>query len=76
MTDDEVMVTISFKRNFNGTVDKRVDFKGAGFMMFELIGLLQMTCYELTTESVKISDELPKDKKARLAYKERHRNKR
>ncbi len=66
---DKTTITISLERNPNGTVTRKASVDGEGFHYFELIGLLQMICYDFERQSTQIAKELPKDKKVRIKFK-------
>jgi hypothetical protein len=66
---DKIILTITLERNVNGTVSRATNMEGTGFHYFELIGLLQMTCYEFAQKSVETAKELPKDKPSKLVFK-------
>jgi len=63
---DKVILTLEFERQINGTVSHKVDIDGEGFHFFELIGLLQIICYQWAELSGETAKELPKDKEVRI----------
>lgn len=67
---DKVTLTITLERKLNGTSKRTLKIEGEGFHYFEMIGLLQMTCYDLAKSSVDVGKELPEDKKVKLVFGE------
>ena len=65
---DKVVITLSLERQKNGTINRKTDIQGEGFRFFELIGLLQMTCYDMAQQSMVTSTEMPKDKETKLVF--------
>lgn len=66
---DKVTITVTLERNLNGTVTRGMKIDGAGFHYFEMVGLLQICCYELAERSKEIANELPDDQKVRIEFK-------
>jgi len=66
---DKITITITLERDVNGCVHRAHSITGAGFHYFEVIGLLQMTCYEMAQKSIETAKELPKDKPVRIEFK-------
>lgn len=66
---DKVIITITLERNLNGTVTRGMKIDGSGFHYFEMVGLLQISCYEMAERSKEIANELPDDQKVRMKFK-------
>jgi len=67
---DKVVITLSLERQKNGTINRTTDIQGEGFHLFELVGLLQMTCYDMAKQSMETATEMPKDKETKLVFGE------
>jgi hypothetical protein len=65
---DKVTITLVLEREPNGTITRMQRLEGEGFHLFELVGLLQMSCYELAKKSIKTAVDLPKDKNVRIKF--------
>jgi hypothetical protein len=65
---DKVTVTLTFEREINGTISHKITLDGEGFHYFELIGLLQITCYKWAEQSSKTANEVPKEENVRLKF--------
>ena len=66
--NDKIVIELTFERNKNGTVSKHVKMEGEGFHFFELIGLLQICCYDFAKPSSETASELPQDKDVRIKF--------
>jgi hypothetical protein len=56
---DKVKITLEFERNENGAIGRSHSIEGTGFHYFELIGLMQIACYEFAEQSKITASELP-----------------
>ena len=65
---DKVTITLVLEREPNGTITRSQVIKGEGFHLFELVGLLQISCYELAKKSIETAVDLPKDKNVRIKF--------
>ncbi len=65
---DKVTITLSLTREINGTITRSTDIQGQGFHFFELVGLLQMTCYDFAKQSMETAKDMPKDKETKLVF--------
>lgn len=65
---DKVTITITLERQLNGTSTRTMKIDGEGFHYFEMVGLLQIICYELSHKSTEVAKELPDDKKVKMVY--------
>lgn len=68
MKKDKVTVSITLEREVNGTISRTTDITGEGFHFYELIGLLQISCYEFAHQSIETAKELPKDKPVNIVF--------
>jgi predicted transcriptional regulator len=59
MTQDEVTITIEITRNVNGTVEIKHKVKGRGIRLYEMIGALQISSYQLAQKSIETAPTLP-----------------
>jgi len=66
MAKDKVILKLEFERQINGTVSHKVDVDGEGFHFFELIGLLQIICYQWSELSTETAKKLPKDEDVKI----------
>jgi hypothetical protein len=65
---DKVTISITLEREVNGTISRSTDISGEGFHYFELIGMLQITCYDFAQQSISTARDLPKDKPVHLVF--------
>ncbi len=65
---DKVTITLSLERNVNGTITRKVNIDGEGFHFFELVGLMQICCYEFAQQSQKTASELPQDQPVNIVF--------
>lgn len=65
---EKVTITITLERQLNGTVTRSMNIGGAGFHYFEMIGLMQICCYELAHKSIEVAKELPEDQKVKMVF--------
>lgn len=65
---DKITITITLEREINGTITRNFNIGGEGFHYFEMIGLLQMSCYELAQKSIETAKDLPKDVSVNLKF--------
>jgi len=52
---DKVKLTIEFEREISGVVSQKVNLEGEGFHYFEIIGILQIICYQWAQKSTENS---------------------
>jgi hypothetical protein len=65
---DKITVSFTLEREKNGTVSHLVKLEGEGFHYFEIIGLMQIACYQWAQKSVETAKELPKDENVKLKF--------
>lgn len=65
---DKVTLTVTFEREKNGTVSHKMGLEGEGFHYFELIGLLQIICYQWAQMSTQTAKEIPDQENVKLKF--------
>lgn len=68
MEKDKVTISITLEREMNGTITRKTHLSGEGFHYFELIGMLQITCYDFAQQSIATAKDLTKDKPVHLVF--------
>lgn len=69
MNPDKVTITITLERLPSGTVNQCYSIDGEGFMIFEIIGLMEMVKARMMEQSIKTAEAIKDNKNpTRIIY--------